>query len=340
MFHRLTIACLSIFLIGSCQSFNKSFSLSNKNSKKIKLLDPGSEVRSGAENDAMPPDAKIGQCFERVTFPAIIETRKEKVVLEEERTVESYTEAVYQNVQEQMVVKPSSEILRTIPATYKIVKTKVLAAPAQKIKKIIPAKYEFIRKKVEVKPATTKWEKSPDGADLMCLVEVPAKYQTIRRKVLVVPEREEVQQIAAVYKTVDKKIVDQPMRVVRTEVPAEYKTVSVRKLVEPSRKIVQTIPAKYKKIQKEYQLQPEKKKWAQVLCKKNANESLIVRLQNSLKSAGYLNSESNGIIDQPTLSAVNKYQQENNLPRSSQAIPLTVIESFVGQQDLGGQYAH
>jgi len=230
-------------------------------------------------------------------------------MVEEEKQIISYTEPKFKMVQRDVIVKDAKEVARTIPATYKTIRAKVLSKPAEMKTVVIPAKYEYVQKRVEVKPATKEWKKTKgtDGkGEIMCLVDIPPVYKLIRKKILVTPTREVRKEVPAQYKFVDKEVIDRPMRIIKTLIPAESKKVSVKQMTEEPR------------------------------------ASVVKQIQTALGERGYFSGTVNGILDEQTMRAVNKYQAKNNLPKTSGSVPTSIVESFISFDDIDAeaQYAH
>ncbi len=309
--------------------------------KKFSISQNQNNQRSGE----LPPVAQSGQCFEKVKIEAKTQKIIQKVMVEEEKRIVSYTEPKFKMVQRDVVVKDAKEVARTIPATYKTIRAKVLSKPAEMKTVVLPAKYEYVQKRVEVKPATKEWKKTKgtDGkGEIMCLVDIPPVYKLIRKKILVTPAREVKKEIPAQYKFVDKEVVDRPMRIIKTLIPSESKKVSVKQMTEEPRKLVKVIPPKFKKVEKIVEIAPSRTEWAQVLCKANATPKVIKQIQTALGERGYFSGTVNGILDEQTMKAVNKYQAKNKLPRTSGSVPTSVVESFISYDDIDAeaQYAH
>ena len=303
------------------------------------------QTHSKHSNGELPPVAQSGQCFEKVSIAPKTQKIIQKVMVEEEKQIISYTEPKFKMVQRDVIVKDAKEVARTIPATYKTIRAKVLSKPAEMKTVVIPAKYEYVQKRVEVKPATKEWKKTKgtDGkGEIMCLVDIPPVYKLIRKKILVTPTREVRKEVPAQYKFVDKEVIDRPMRIIKTLIPAESKKVSVKQMTEEPRKVVKVIPPKFKKVEKVVELEKGRTEWAQVLCKANTTASVVKQIQTALGERGYFSGTVNGILDEQTMRAVNKYQAKNNLPKTSGSVPTSIVESFISFDDIDAeaQYAH
>lgn len=93
----------------------------------------GAATGSGAvgTESLVPPNAKPGECYARITQPAKFKTVSEKVIATEASDSVSIVPATYKTVQERVLVSEASERLEVIPATYKTVEERILVTPAK-----------------------------------------------------------------------------------------------------------------------------------------------------------------------------------------------------------------
>ncbi|HFD86768.1 MAG TPA: peptidoglycan-binding protein, partial [Gammaproteobacteria bacterium] len=183
------------------------------------------------------PDAKPGECYAKVIFPAKYESRTEEVVVSE-----------------------PSERIEVIPPKYEWVQDTVQVKDASFKLVPVPATYEKVTERIEVKPATTQWMlTTPNkqvkiaGASLVayakgaglpadsakpgqCYLEyyTPAVYRTEKERVVSVEASEKISVTPAKYEWVEEKVmVKEPSTRVVT-VPAVYGTVTEKVLVSPA----------------------------------------------------------------------------------------------------------
>ena len=265
-----------------------------------------------------------GQCYGRVTVPAVKKTTSKQVLVEPAgQTVARIIPAQYKTVTENFVSKEASEKLVTIPATYKTITETVVVKPAGT--RVIPvaAKYENQTESVLVKPARTYWKQGEGPnqrvdaltGDIMCLVEEPAVYKNISKRVLVSPATTREEATPAVTKTITKRVVDQPARVERQAIPAVTQQLTKRVLVTPEQPVYTETAAKYRTVNEEVIVSPEQVTWSQILCKTNANTSTVASVQSALKKAGYNPGNVDGVLGNQTYNAVSRFQRDNNLHR-------------------------
>jgi len=268
--------------------------------------------------------ARPGECYGRVTVPAVKKTTSKQVLVEPEgKKIARIIPAEYKTVTENFTSKEASEKLITIPATYKTVTETIVVKPAGT--KVIPvaAKYDTQSERVLVKPARTYWKQGEGPnqrvdsvtGDIMCLVEEPAVYKNISKRVLISPATTREESIPAVTKQITKRVVDQPARVERQAIPAVTKQITKRVLVTPEQPVYTETAAKYSTVNEEVIVSPEQVTWSQILCKTNANTNTVAAVQGALKKAGYNPGNVDGVLGNQTYNAVSRFQRDNNLHR-------------------------
>lgn len=271
-----------------------------------------------------PVNARPGECYGKVTIPAVKRTETQQVLVEPAgKKLARIVPAQYKTVTENFTAQEASERLVTIPATYKTVTETVVVTPATT--KVIPiaAKYENQTEQVLVSPARTYWKQGAGPnqrvdattGDIMCLVEEPAKYNTITKRVLTQPPSTREETIPAVTKQITKRVVAEPARVERQAIPATTQQVTKRVLVTPEQPVYTDTAAKYRTVTREVLVSPEQVAWSEILCKTNANSNTVAAVQSALKKAGYNPGNVDGVLGHSTYDAVSRFQRANNLHR-------------------------
>ncbi len=266
----------------------------------------------------IPANAQPGQCFTKIIIPAKYSTTKERIVVSPETSRVSTIPAKYGYEERRILVQEASERHVTIPATYKWVQERVQVVDQSESLVKIPAQYKTVPKKIMVSAATTEWKKGDNSGggvnnEALCLVQKPAVYKTVYEKVEVSPARTESKVIPAQFQTVKKRIIERPAQVKAVPVPAQYKTVKVRKMIEPPRTVQNPIPAKYDFVNKRVMVQDSKTVWAEILCKTNANQSTVARVQQALTRSGYRTGGTDGRLGPTTYRAIESFQRSKGL---------------------------
>lgn len=235
----------------------------------------------GGSISLVPPNAKPGECFARVTTPAVYKTGTSKVLKSAASSRVVTTPPKYEWTTQRIMVSPQSTALVAVPATYKTVS-----------------------KRVMVSPAHSKWvpghganERVNANGDVMCLVEVPAKYKTIKVREVATPA------------TTRKKTT-----------PARYKTIKVKKLVTAAGQKTIHIPAKYQTVSHTKKVRDSKIVWSRVVCHENANKPLITAVQRALKKNSYNPGPIDGLLGPLTFGAANRYEKAHHLATSNAGV--------------------
>ncbi len=271
--------------------------------------------------ELLPPNAKAGECYARVFTAPKYKTETLTVLKKDAAERIEIIPARYKMAEERVMIKEPSERIEVVPAKYGWVSEKVLVSPTSERIEEVPAVYKTEYEKVLDKPEHTVWKKGSgpitkvDAAtgEIMCLVTVPATYKTVAKRVLVSKATTRSVTIPAKYKTVKKRVVKAPATTRTVTIPAEYKIVKARKMVEPTKTRSIPIKAEYATITKRIKVSEGKMDWAPVLCKTNMNAQVGMRVQKSLKAAGFNPGPLDGVIGAQTLSATKAYQRSKGL---------------------------
>lgn len=274
-----------------------------------------------ADDAALPPNAKAGECYARVFAPAEYETASEQLVVQDAATVLDVTAPEYETVTEEVVVEEASFTLEVIPAQYEVVEEQVLVKEASEELVAIPAEYQDVEEEVVVRAAYTTWKKGrgliervdDSTGEIMCLVEVPAETNTVKKRVLVSPARVDTVQLPAEYRTVKKRVMVEPPRTERIEIPAKTETVTVARLARPAQQLTTEIPAEYRTVESVRKVADGYMAWRPVLCETNAKPGLIADIQRSLANLGHYGGTIDGVNGRGTESAIAKFQRKEGL---------------------------
>lgn len=210
--------------------------------------------------------------------------------------------ATYKTVEKQVLVTPATTRVVEIPAEYKMVKVKELASDASEIRKEIPAEYTSVEITKQVAEPAFVWHdvhdhtmsKASRTGNKICYVDQADRYETIETTVVKTPSKTREVVIPAEYSDVEVTKLASKASTREIEIPAEYANVELRKLKEEGRM-----------------------EWRSILCETNMTESTVSDIQRALLTRGYNPGPIDGVIGNQTMSAVNKFQNENSLPVDS-----------------------
>lgn len=284
-------------------------------------------IRQASESLAIIP-AKYGMVEEKilvkqastkvVEVPATYETVTEKVLVEPAKTIWKKGKglaqridnttgeimclievpAKYKTVTKRIIKTKATTKVIDIPAEYNAVSVRKLLAAAEEKRTSIPEEYTTIKKSVKVSDEVFSWHtpsQKPNAiltGSKVCLKETLAQF-----------------------KTVSKRVVKTPATTTSIDIAAEYKFIKVRKLVSAAQEKRVVIPAKMQTVSKRIKVGEERLEWRQVLCQTNMTNGLIAKIQKALMAKGFNPGPIDGEIGTGTMSAVDAYQQKNNLER-------------------------
>lgn len=276
-------------------------------------------------NDMPPMPSEYGKCYAKCRIPERYESAQTQVLVKEASSKRIVKPAAYETVSEQVLVKEASKKLIPVPAEYETVSEQVLIKEAStKLIETAP-RYETRTERVLVSDAYGKWVRkkkgpsclsaNPDDCYIMCWEEVPAQYKNISKQVLVSSGESRSVEIPAEYRTVTRRVLKTPATVREVEIPAEYKTITRKVLSHPATTEEISIPAEYKTVtERRLVEQGGYTRWTEVVCDKDMTDSYISRVQRALKDRGYDPGVIDGVMGGRTKAALEKFQQDNNLP--------------------------
>ncbi len=224
-----------------------------------------------------PAGAQAGQCFTRVVYPAQYREDPAQTVVRPAYDKITYTDPVYEDVQEQVLQREAYTREVEIPALYDTFYEQTLLTPAGKIWKAGHGAVERV---------------DPNTGEVFCLVDQPAVYNTIEKKKL---KRAAGKRVEAV--------------------PAEYTTVTVHKLVKAPEQVKTQVPAEYGTVDKQTRTSGDSCEYVQVLCEDNATSAKISEVQQALAQRGY-DAEPTGAIDEQLTQSLREFQADEDLPET------------------------
>jgi len=271
--------------------------------------------------------------------PAQFEETEEIVVVKQASKKKIYVPAQYETIEEKIEVEPAKAVwkkgdgpitkidnstgeimcLIQVPAVYKTIIKTVLKAAASidlvevpeetkaiKVNKLvsdatidkvkIPAEYKTVKLTNKVSDASFTWTagSASDGGtytgNQICLKDIPAKYAQVK-----------------------KLVVDSAATIEEDKVEPVAKLIKVSNVVTPAKESRQLIQAEYKTVEKTKRIASERLEWRRILCRTNMGPDINKRIQQALKDAGVYNGPVDGAVGKGTMSAVERYQEENGL---------------------------
>ncbi len=271
--------------------------------------------------------------------PAQFEETEETVVVKQASQKKIYIPAEYETIEERIEVEAAKAVwkkgdgpitkidnstgeimcLVQVPAVYKTITKKVLKSAAKidlveipeetravKVSKLvsdatidkvkIPAEYKTVTLTNKVSDASFTWTAgtASDGGtytgNQVCLKEVPAKYAQVK-----------------------KLVVDTPAEIEEDVMSPVAKLIKVSNVITPAKEERKLVQAEYKTIEKSTKIAAERLEWRPILCRTNMGPDINKRIQQALKDAGVYTGPIDGAVGKGTMSAVERYQQENGM---------------------------
>lgn len=272
-----------------------------------------------------PQPTEFGKCYAKCKIPDQYETVEEQIPVTSESVKTAVVPSKYETITEEYMVKAASSKYVAHPATYKTVTKEVLVKDGGCEVKYVPAEYESTTNKTLKTAASGEWVRkekvpnclsdNPDDCYVLCWVEIPATYEYNVDSKLVRSEKYDTIYGNPVYKTISMQVVDRPAYTEEIQIPAQYKTYTRQRLVECASVNVTTIPGKYRtQTSRVLVKKGGYTNWVEVVCDTDIDASLIRRVQTKLNELGYKAGAADGIMGAGTKAALERYQQDNNLP--------------------------
>lgn len=217
--------------------------------------------------------------------------------------------AKYKTIKKTVLKNPSVIDLVDVPEETQSIETNKLVSDATVDKVKIPAEYTKVAVTKKLSDAKFSWRVAgTDGegkytGHQICLKEIPAKYATVK-----------------------KLVVDSAATVEEEKVPPESQIIKVSNVATEAQEIHTKIPAEYKTVEKRAKVSSERLEWRRVLCKTNMGADINKRIQQALKDAGVYDGPIDGSIGRGSMSAVERFQKENDLPTGG--LTIEVLEKL------------
>ncbi|MGK0271483.1 MAG: hypothetical protein ACI88H_002142 [Cocleimonas sp.] len=271
--------------------------------------------------------------------PAQFEETEETVVVKQASQKKIYIPAEYETIEERIEVEAAKAVwkkgdgpitkidnatgeimcLVQVPAVYKTITKKVLKSAAKidlveipeetravKVSKLvsdatidkvkIPAEYKTVTLTNKVSDASFTWTagSTSDGGtytgNQVCLKEVPAKYAQVK-----------------------KLVVDTPAEIEEDVMSPVAKLIKVSNVITPAKEERKLVQAEYRTVEKSTKIAAERLEWRPILCRTNMGPDINKRIQQALKDVGVYTGPIDGAVGKGTMSAVERYQQENGM---------------------------
>lgn len=195
-------------------------------------------VAAQNDNDTLP-EADAGECYAKVSVPAVYKTEAVNAVLKEATERISITPARYIKAEERLLVKESSTRLVPVPPVFDVIKEEKVIAPAVKtwvrntLDSEIPASDGMMADLAEAGVDPTG---VPTG---LCYYEFykPGESKTVEEKILIQDASEALAVLPAQYSESEKQVMVKASSKRLVVVPTVYETVTEKVLIEPAHSV-------------------------------------------------------------------------------------------------------
>ena len=279
-----------------------------------------------AQPDAPAP--RPGQCFARVTIPAVTEDYTEDRIVSPEHTELRDVPATYESVDTQVLVSEPTTQYIVVPGVYRTV-TETRLVSAERVEPVVvPAVIETYAERVLVRPAYVTWKPgtgllgraatvnaaatSSGAGELLCRVEVPAQYAQVRRQRVARAEYTTTRTIPAVSRQVSLRELVTPAQLEPRLLPVVDRTQKDRRLLTPATQETVTVPDVHRVERLRRIVEPARTEWREVLCGTNASKAKLAEVQRALAARGFPTA-SDGVFGPQTLQSMEAFQRANHL---------------------------
>jgi hypothetical protein len=238
---------------------------------------------AGPDN-AMPPHATPGRCYQYVASTPVTETYQEQVTDVPEHTATRTVPAVRGEVERTVTVRPGHVEHIHVPSTWRTVTETQVIRPETTHTEVIPAQYEVYRKWALVRPARRERRPCPPGPvsdpqmprrpsylDTVCLMALPAEYAWETEHVLRAPGREIRTTIPAETRAWTHQVMNQAAHDEERVVPPVEKVIREKAIIQPERMETYTVPARTHMAARTRAVAPGALAWREVACPADAH---------------------------------------------------------------------
>jgi peptidoglycan hydrolase-like protein with peptidoglycan-binding domain len=292
--------------------------------------------------------------------PEVAQLVEKDVMVQPAHTVRHTVAAVTHTEMVTEVVRPATMHDEVIPAQYETRVQHVMVAPERRewVKSsgyatgaalVTPGDHEPVRYRADgtltwpgkdggaVVPAsqeTAEYLQRGSAQAIWCLQVVPAVYRDQQVRVEVTPASSRHVEVPAVTRQVSRVVVDVPEHVVEDTVPPVFEKRRVKEVITPAHVEAVDVPAVYHDETKTRVTDAARPVWREVLCQKNASPAVIMDIQKALAGKGYDPGAIDGHIGSKTVSAMQKFEADTNLPQGQISIEaVKALGVNLAQQD-------
>ena len=109
-------------------------------------------------------------------------------------------------------------------------------------------------------------------------------------------------------------MIDTEATVREVAVPAVTRKVRLPIVAEQAKVERDTVPEQYSTVSKTIKVSDASVEWRSIFCEVNTTPAKVREIEEALKKAGFNPGNTDGVVNQSPMTALNAYQRANNLP--------------------------
>ena len=109
-------------------------------------------------------------------------------------------------------------------------------------------------------------------------------------------------------------MIDTEATVREVVVPAVTRKVRLPIVTDQAKVETDTVPEQFGTVSKTVKVSDASVEWRSILCEVNTTPAKVREIEEALKKAGFNPGNTDGVVNQSTMTALNAYQRANNLP--------------------------
>lgn len=109
-------------------------------------------------------------------------------------------------------------------------------------------------------------------------------------------------------------MIDTEATVLEVAVPAVTRKVRLPIVAAQTKVETDTMPEQYGTVSKTIEVSDASVEWRSILCEVNTAPAKVREIEEALKKAGFNSGNTDSVVNQSTMTALNAYQRANNLP--------------------------
>lgn len=289
------------------------------------LMVPMAAAAQGMPSEALPSQARPGQCFARVLVSATYRTEAQTVITQEAYERIDVTDPVFRATTQAVETSPEHKRYVTTEPVFRAENHTVVTRPAYERLVAVQPTLGTRSETIVIREPRLVWRPGhnlsgirrldPATGEVFCLVEEPAVTQTVTRRVATTPASVRRETVPAQTQTVQRRVLVTPASVREVLVPAASTSVNVHQLVTPATERRVMTPEARGTVNRQVLETGERYEWVAVVCDNTPSGQVsVTAAQRALAQKGYYRGPIDGIVGPLTTDAARRFQRDQGLP--------------------------